>query len=344
VITKHLTRITRIAIVLVAIAFATLGAQAGSPWHGDYFPNVELTNQNGQVVHFYDDLLKGKIVVLDLIYTNCQFACPLETARLAQVQRILGDRVGKDIFFYSISIDPARDTPNQLKEYAEKFHAGPSWQFLTGKKEDIDLISKKLGLYSDPDPANKDGHTPDVLLGNEVTGQWIRNSALDNPRYLAVMIGDWLNSWKNSKMGRSYTEASVLAVPDQGKQLFKTHCAACHTVGQGDSVGPDLRGVTKVREQDWLKNFIGTPDKVLASNDPVARALFTKYKQVRMPNLSLSASDVRELVRYLDLEGAALSKETSEKAGADDTEMKMDQGMKMNHGMKMDHASKGGDK
>ena len=330
-------------MLTVILALLPGNALAGSPWHGNYFPNVELTNQNGKTVHFYDDLLKGKIVVLDLIYTNCQYACPLETARMAQVQRILGDRVGKDIFFYSISIDPDRDTPQQLKAYAEKFHAGPSWQFLTGKKEDIDLISKKLGLYSDPDPANKDGHTPDVLLGNEVTGQWIKNSALDNPRYLAIMIGDWLDSWKKTKMGTSYIEAKQIINPDQGKQMFKTHCAACHTVGQGDSVGPDLLGVTKVRDRDWLARFISTPDKVLAANDPIAKALFTKYKQVNMPNLNLRPEDVNTVIRYLELENEAFSKATSTKdadAGKMEADMKMDHS-KMDHSM-MHHAANEG--
>jgi protein SCO1 len=303
-------------------------------WHGNYFPNVELTNQDGKTLRFYDDLLKGKIVVLDLIYTNCQYACPLETARLAQVQRILGDRVGKDIFFYSISIDPQRDTPKQLKEYAEKFHAGPSWQFLTGKKEDIDLISRKLGLYSDPDPANKDGHTPDVLLGNEVTGQWIKNSALDNPHYLAVMIGDWLDNWKKTKMGTSYVEAKQIVNPDQGKQLFKTHCAACHTVGHGDSVGPDLLGVTQVRDREWLTRFIMMPDKVLAANDPIAQSLYKKYKQVRMPNLNLRPEDVNIVVRYLELENEAFAKASAAK---DSEAMQMDANMNMDHS-KMNHS------
>ncbi|HEY4676423.1 MAG TPA: SCO family protein [Candidatus Angelobacter sp.] len=111
-----------------------------------YFTNLRLTTQDGKTIHFYDDVLKGKIVAINLIYTNCEYSCPLETARMAQVQKILGDRVGKDIFFYSITIDPERDTPQVLKSYAEKFHAGPGWTFLTGKKEDLDLISRKLGL------------------------------------------------------------------------------------------------------------------------------------------------------------------------------------------------------
>jgi protein SCO1/2 len=104
---------------------------------------VPLVTQDGKTVHFYDDLLKDKIVAIDLIYTHCVDSCPLETARLAQVQQLLGDRVGKDIFFYSISIDPKRDTPEVLKAYAEKYHAGPGWLFLTGKLADIELISKK---------------------------------------------------------------------------------------------------------------------------------------------------------------------------------------------------------
>ena len=102
--------------------------------------------QDGKLVHFYDDLLKGKAVAVNLIYTRCTASCPLETAKLAQVQRLLGARVGKDVFFYSISIDPTHDTPLVLKAYAQKFHAGPGWLFLTGKEEDIRLVGRKLGL------------------------------------------------------------------------------------------------------------------------------------------------------------------------------------------------------
>src|ERR1041385_8091038 len=92
-------------------------------WGANYFPNVELTDQYGHKLHFYDDLLKGKIVAIEQFYTHCIDICPLETARLAQVQKMLGDRVGKDIFFYSISIDPKRDSPEAMKEYADTYHA-----------------------------------------------------------------------------------------------------------------------------------------------------------------------------------------------------------------------------
>jgi protein SCO1/2 len=101
--------------MFLSISTPVSAALDNTRWGPDYFPNVELTTQDGATVHFYDDLLKGKMVVIELIYTHCVDACPLETARLAQVQRLLGDRVGKEIFFYSISIDPEHDTPAELK-------------------------------------------------------------------------------------------------------------------------------------------------------------------------------------------------------------------------------------
>jgi len=111
-------------------------------------------------------------------------------------RKCLATAVGKRNLFYSITIDPKRDTPAVLKDYADKYHVGPGWTFLTGKKSDIDLLSQKLGLYTDPDPNDRDGHEPAVLVGNEPTGQWLKNSAPDNPRFMATLIGDWLNNWE----------------------------------------------------------------------------------------------------------------------------------------------------
>jgi len=276
-------------------------APDGSRWGADYFPNVPLITQDGKTLRFYDDLLRGKIVAIYLMYTTCQYACPLETARLAEAQRLLGDRVGKDIFFYSISIDPKHDTPQVLKTYAEKYHAGPGWLFLTGKPADIDLISKKMGLYSEPNPANKDGHTPVLMVGNVPAGQWMKNSALDNPRFLAIMIGQYLDGWRNrtNEPLKSYAEAPKVTITD-GQYLFATKCAACHTIGHGDRVGPDLAGITSARDRKWLTQYIETPDEVLARGDPIAKALFTKYDQVRMPNLSLSEVETKALIGFLD--------------------------------------------
>ena len=298
----------------IAIAATIAGAAlipgglhaAGRPpqtrWGAHSFPDVSLTTHNGDVVHFYD-LIKDKIVAIDLIYTTCKYACPLETARLAQVQTLLGDRMGRDVFFYSITIDPEHDTPAVLKAYAEQYHAGPGWVFLTGRREDIDLLSKRLGLYSEPNPEDKDGHLPALLVGNEATGQWMRNSALDNPRFLAATIGAWMNSWKTAAPGRSYAEATRLAI-DPGQYAFTTHCAPCHSIGAGQRIGPDLAGVTKMRERAWLARFIAAPQRLVAEGDPTAVALFDKYKPAQMPSLDLSPGDTLAIIDYIEAQSA----------------------------------------
>jgi protein SCO1 len=294
-----------IATILLSVGSTPAGAY-DSRWGANYFPNVELTDQFGKAHHFYDDLLKGKIVVIEQFYTHCIDICPLETARLAQVQKMLGDRVGKEIFIYSISIDPKRDTPEVMKSYAEKFHAGPGWLFLTGKREDIDLIDQKLG-FQEPQPGDRDGHSAHMLIGNEPTGQWMRNNALDNPRYLAVMIGDWLNSWRSGKPmtpQQSYTQAGAIKNYDQGKYLFFTQCAPCHTIGGGESIGPDLRGLTKIRDPQWLRKIIQVPETLLDEGDPLAYALLKKYRDVRMPNLHFDATSTELLIGYMERQSA----------------------------------------
>jgi protein SCO1 len=288
-------------LVLWGIA-ATAPASADRLWGADYFPNLPLITHTGKTVRFYDDLLKGKSVVVNVIYTRCRDRCPLETAKLAQVQRLLGDRVGRDIFFYSISIDPQFDTPGVLSEYAAKFHAGPGWLFLTGNRQDIAVLQKKLGLYSRTDAASPDGHLPSLMIGNEPTAQWMLNSAVDNPRFLAVTISNFLTDWRAGRVtpGRTYEAARPIAGLEPGAYLFDSKCAACHTFGDGDSVGPDLAGVMRARDRAWLERFIKTPDRLLAENDPIATALFAKYKQVVMPNLRLGDGDVAAVLKYIE--------------------------------------------
>lgn len=296
--------------ILVAVAAAVLPAataRAVTPGGPGYFPNVPLTTQDGKVVRFYDDLLKGKAVVINMIYTRCSSSCPLETAKLSQLQNLLGDRVGKDIFFYSISIDPAYDTPAALKAYAAKFHARPGWLFLTGKKEDVSLISKRLGLYSLTDASNPDGHQAALMIGKEATGQWMRNSAVDNPRFLATTILHFFDGYGAAKEP-SYADMGALPKINKGEYLFKTRCAACHTIGRGDAVGPDLLNVTAIRDRAWLRRYVAAPDRVLASGDPIAKTLFAKYREVRMPSLGLSIEDVDALLPYLEQQSRAAEK------------------------------------
>ena len=118
----------RTALAVLLALFAILApAQASQPWHEDYFPNIELTDENGKTHRFYDDVIKGKVVALNFIYTKCADVCPVDTAQMRQVAALLGDRLGRDIFFYSISIDPKNDTPAVLRRYKQMFGIGANW-------------------------------------------------------------------------------------------------------------------------------------------------------------------------------------------------------------------------
>jgi len=98
----------------------------------------------------------------------------LTTANLVQVQNALGERLGREVFIYSITLDPQTDTPEVLKQYAEGYGAKPGWYFLTGQDEEIQVLRRKLGIY-DRDPvidADKTQHVGLIVYGNEATGKW----------------------------------------------------------------------------------------------------------------------------------------------------------------------------
>jgi protein SCO1/2 len=134
----------------------------------NYFSDVELVNQDGEKVRFYTDVLKGKTVVVNAFFTTCTSVCPPMNRSMEKIQEALGDRVGKDVFLVSLTVDPATDTPARLKEYAAKFHAGKGWTFLTGKKENLDWALYKLGQYVE----DKESHKTVMIIGNEATGLW----------------------------------------------------------------------------------------------------------------------------------------------------------------------------
>src|SRR5918912_1199769 len=129
-----------------------------------------------------------------------------------------------------------------------------------------------------------------MMLGDAPTGQWMQNSAEDNPRFLATTISQFMG-WPDQQPKIDYAAARPLDL-DRGGYLFATRCVGCHTIGSGDLVGPDLAGVTDRRERAWLTRYLREPDQVLAEGDPVATALYAKYHQIPMPNLSLDGEDV----------------------------------------------------
>jgi len=305
---------------------ATPAASSGTPWGADYFPNVVLTAQDGRKLRFFDDLIKDKVVMINFIYTSCPDSCPLETARLRQVQKLLGDRVGKDVFLYSITIDPDHDTPEVLAEYAKKFHAGPGWLFLWGSEPDVTQLRKKFGIYeSQEDIANNlADHVISLVIGNQKTGQWIKSSAFDTPQLLATKVGSWLSNWKlASKTRNDYAQAPKLRHLPRGESLFRTRCSACHTIGGGDvndiargDIGPDLLGVTERTDRAWLTRFLAEPDKMFDEQEPRAMALLAKFDNLRMPNLRLNETEISEIIAYIQDESNRITGQSKPAAQA----------------------------
>ena len=154
-----------------------------------YFSDVELINQDGEKVRFYTDVLKGKTVVVNAFFTTCTSVCPPMNRSFEKIQEAFGDRVGRDVFLVSISVDPVTDTPARLKEYAAKFHARKGWTFLTGKKENVDWALYKLGQYVE----DKEGHKTVIIVGNEATGLWKKAFGLAKVEELIKIVESVVN-------------------------------------------------------------------------------------------------------------------------------------------------------
>jgi len=149
-------------------------------------PEVEVLDQDGNAVHFYSDLIKGKIVAINFIFTNCTTICPPLAATFARVQKEMGDKVGKDVHFISISVDPLTDTPERLKAWGAKFKAGPGWTFVTGDKQEIDKLLNALGASV----SRREDHSPTVIVGNDLKGVWRRTYGLARSAQLVGLIMD----------------------------------------------------------------------------------------------------------------------------------------------------------
>jgi len=151
-------------------------------------PNLELVNQEGEKVKFYD-LIKDKVVALNFIFTSCKTICPPMGANFANLKKKMEDRVkSKELVMLTMSIDPLTDTPQRLKAWSSKFEAGEGWTLLTGETKNINTILKKLKVYT----ALKEEHAPVILLGKEGTDNWVRTNGLANVDELAKTLNSYL--------------------------------------------------------------------------------------------------------------------------------------------------------
>ncbi len=144
----------------------------------EYFTNLELINQDGETVRFFDDVLKDQVVIVNFIFTNCGGACPLMTHKLSLVRDRMEGQIGDTVRFVSLSLDPKRDTPAAMKEFAKTHHADQEgWVFLTGKPENLERIIKQLGQYTD----DVEAHSTMMLAGNVSSAHWIKIQPHEQP-------------------------------------------------------------------------------------------------------------------------------------------------------------------
>ena len=182
-ITNRRTWLATFAAGIAASGIPVNASDASNKWRRSspreaiknrYFPNVPLVTHEGKKVLFYDDLIKDKIVLINMMYAKCEGICMPITMNLVKVQKLLGARVGRDIFMYSITLKPEQDSPKALAHYAQMHKVRPGWLFLTGKAADVELLRRKLG-FVDSDPArDRDitNHIGNLRYGNEPMMLW----------------------------------------------------------------------------------------------------------------------------------------------------------------------------
>jgi protein SCO1 len=151
-------------------------------------PDVPVQDQNGKSLNFYTDLVKGKVVAINFVFTTCTTICPPLTATFRRVQQQLAEQ-NSPAQLISVSVDPAIDTPERLRDFAAKFKAEPGWAFVTGNTSDINSLLQRLGVAV----TNKNDHTPMILIGNDEAGYWTRAYGLSSPASLVKLITEAAN-------------------------------------------------------------------------------------------------------------------------------------------------------
>src|SRR4030095_10848853 len=195
-----------------------LAARRSGP---EYFSNAVLTTHEGKKVRFYDDLIRGRVVMFNMMYAQCDGICPTMTDNLVRVQQLLGPRVGRDVFVPALTLQPEQNKPEDLKIYAAVHGVKPGWLFLTGQPADLRFIRYRLGFFDsgsalrgeeatppparpadlrfirsrlgfyDPDPTvdgQKSTHTRAVRIGNDVYERWAMAPALSGPEHILATV------------------------------------------------------------------------------------------------------------------------------------------------------------
>jgi protein SCO1/2 len=147
-------------------------------------PDVAVQTEDGRTLRFYSDLVQGRVVAINFVFTSCTTVCPLMGARFARLQQLLGDAPAVSLI--SVSIDPTNDTPRRLAAWRNRLGGRPGWTLVTGAKPDLDTLTRALGASS-ADPAS---HAPLILVIDDRHGTWRRLDGLTDSASVARILGD----------------------------------------------------------------------------------------------------------------------------------------------------------
>lgn len=179
----------RVFVAFIFLFAGSLYAQDKPAPVALFVPDIEVVNQDGQHVRFNSQVVEGRIAIVTGFFTNCSSMCPITQEKLAQVAKLLGARLGKDVVIVSVSVDPENDTPARMKDWTEKFHTGPGWTLLSGNRTDVDTLMKSLGLFVEL----RQRHQSFLMIGSTATG-WVR-------------ISSWTPSEKLARLAESMVSA-----------------------------------------------------------------------------------------------------------------------------------------
>jgi protein SCO1/2 len=184
------TRALSATLLLALGSFApasSAGNQIAMPANAahEYFTDTVLIDQNDRPHRFYSDLIAGRTVIINLIFTGCRSSCPIIMGRLAELQDLLGNQAGK-VAILSISVDPVMDTPQALHAYADGLQAGPGWYFLTGRQDAVDMVARRLGNRS----SKPEDHNDVIVVGNDESGTWIKLTAIATTEDIAQAVAE----------------------------------------------------------------------------------------------------------------------------------------------------------
>ena len=266
-------RAALLALLAFLIPFRAPAAEIAEEPVKPSIPDVPLLDQDGNSVHFYSDLVHGKVVMMSFIFTSCTTVCPPLGATFAKVQKLLGDRAGRDVHLISVSVDPANDTPERLKAWAQKFGGGPGWTLVTGDKDNVTRLLKGLGLYT----ANAVDHSPLVLIGNDAQSRWTRAYGLAPPARLVELIDGMASAPKTAEAESpaQHYFGEIPLVDQDGRtlrlysDLLKGRTVVIDAMFTSCAGACPLMGDNLAKIQDWLGDRLGKDVYLLSfSVDP----------------------------------------------------------------------------